>query len=263
MIQSSYSERPSVAKAGMKADTGFDDVLSGMSATRKLVSVAITASNSQAYVITINGTDFTYNADGSATTAEIAVGLVAAINAGSEPVTASGSDTPILIESDLDGDDGDFTYADSSGTGALTETVLVAQGQEIPVGHCVVLDERSDNNGPDLPVRLPRASTDITGGLALGCVLYDQAREEFLNATPALAFRANTMIPILGKGRVWVKTEQAVTRGGAVYVRYAAGGNGLGAFGASAGSSERAALPNAKYLSSADANGLALVQLGG
>lgn len=263
MIQSSYSERPDVAKAGMPADTGFVDDVSGMSATRKLVSVAIGASNSQVYTITINDVDHSYTADGSATTAEIAVGLVAAINAGSEPVTASGTDTPILIESDLDGEDGDFTYADSAGTGTLTETVLVAQGQQIPVGVHVVMDERSDNNGPDIPVRLPRASADITGGLAIGCVMYDQAREEFLNATPALAFRANTMIPVRKCGRVWVKVEQAVTRGGAVYVRYAAGGNGLGSYGASAGSSERALLPNAKYLSSASADGLALLDLNG
>lgn len=263
MIQSSYAERPEVAKAGMAADTGFVDDLSGMSATRKLVSVAIVAANDAVYTITINGVDYEYTADASASTAEITVGLRDLINAGSEPVTASGTDTPLLIESDLDGDDGDFTYADSATGGSLTETVLVAQGQEIPVGVHVCLDDNSDSNGPDLPIRLPRLSTDITGGDALGCVLYDASREAFLDANDDPAFRANTMIPVRHKGRVWVKVEEAVTKGGAVYVRYAAGGNGPGSYGAAAGSSERALLPNAKYLSSASADGLALLSLNG
>ena len=262
MIQTTYSERPDSAKAGMRADTGFNDVVSGLSASRKLVSVAITADDEADYTITINGTDFDYTSDADATTAEIAAGLVAAINAGDEPVTASGTNTPILIESDIDGDDGDFTYADSaSGTGALVETVLVAQGQEIPVSRHVVLDERSDASAPDFPVRLPRQATDITGGRALGCVMYDAAREGFLDENDDPAFRSNTMIPVMHEGRVWVQVEEAVTRGGAVYVRYASGGNGLGAYGAAAGSSERALLPGAKYLSSADANGLAILSL--
>ncbi len=261
MIQSTYGERPAIAKAGMMADSGFNDVLSGCSASRKLVSVAIGASNSQVYTITINGVDHTYTADGSATTAEIAVGLVNALNTGTEPVTASGTDTPILIESDLDGADGDFTYADSAGTGTLVETVLVTQSMVIPVSRHVVLDELSDLNGPNFPIRLPRVSTDITGGRALGCVMYDAAREGLVDANSDPAFRGNTMIPVMHEGRVWVEVEEAVAKGGAVYVRYAAGGNGLGAYGAAAGSSERALLPNAKYLSSASANGLAILSV--
>jgi hypothetical protein len=263
VIQDSYAERPEVAKAGMPADTGVVDDLSGMASSRKLVSVAIVAANDAVYTITINGTPFEYTADGSATTAEITVGLRNLINAGSEPVTASGTDTPLLIESDLFGEDGDFTYADSATGGSLTETVLVAHGQEIPVGVHVCLDDNSSQNGPDLPIRLPRQATDITGGDALGCVLYDQSREAFLDANDNPAYRAYTMIPVRAMGRVWVKVEEAVTKGGAVYVRYAAGGNGPGSYGAAAGSSERALLPNAKYLSSASADGLALLKLNG
>jgi hypothetical protein len=91
--------------------------------------------------------------------------------------------------------------------------------------------------------------------------MYDAAREGFLNANDDLAFRANTMIPVLHEGRIWVQVEQAVVKGEPVYVRYAAGGNGPGSYGNAAGSSERAALPNAKYLSSADADGLAIMSV--
>lgn len=52
--------------------------------------------NTALYTVTINGVDFDFTSDGSATAAEIVAGLIAAINAGSEPVTASGVATLIL-----------------------------------------------------------------------------------------------------------------------------------------------------------------------
>ena len=261
-VQLSYSSEPAAAVAGMLADTGDHDVLSGMASSRKLVSVAVVAANSVHYIITINGVAFDYTSDGSATTAEIVLGLKALINAGSEPVLASGSDTPLLIESTLD--DGDFTYSDFAGGGSLTETVLVAQGEQIPFGHGVVLDERALTDidlDADYAIRLPRQATDITSARHFGITLQDQARE--VRASDSATFRANTMTPCLSKGRCWVKVEQAVVRGDDLYVRYAAGGNGLGACGNSAGSSERAAWPRGRYLTNASANGLALVELNG
>lgn len=255
MPQLSYQQDPEIGVAGQLADNGPFDVMSGMSATRKLVSVAVGASNSQTYTITINGTDFTFVADGSATTAEITVGLRDAINAGDEPVLATGTDTPLLIESTIDGAAGDFTYADSAGTGTLTETVLVVQGQEIGFGKFVCLDERS---GEDQAVRLPRRATDITGGRHLGVVLDDRAREDHEGD-----FRANTMIPVLVEGRVYVEVEQAVTKGDDVFVRFAAGGSGVGSFGNTSGTSERAQVPRAVYRTSAASGELAVVELFG
>lgn len=255
-VQLSYALNPAAAVEGMLADSGRPEIVSGLCGTRKLVSVAIGADNDDLYTITINGVDFDYQADGSATTAEIAAGLVAAINAGSEPVVASGADTPILIESTLDGPDGDFTYADAtSGAGTLTETVLVEQGQEVGFGKYVCLDERvsEDLDAEDFPVRLPRQSSDITGGLRLGVVLEDKAREANDGA-----FRANTMLPVCREGRVWVRVEEAVAKGNQVHVRYAAGGDGLGSFGDTTGSSERAALPGCFYLTSAASGELAV-----
>jgi hypothetical protein len=257
-VQTSYSNDPAVAFAGMLSDDGFKDIVSGLCATRKLLSVAITADNNDVYTITINGIAFAYTADGSATTAEITVGLRNLINAGSEPVLASGTDTPLLIESTLDGTEGDFTYSDGVvGVGTLVETVLVAQGQEVPFGHYVCLDERATTavGESDFSVRLPRQSADITGGRHLGLAIEDKAREE-----NSAEFRANTMIPVLRQGRAWVECEQAVVAGDPVYVRYAAGGNGLGGFGNTAGTSERALLPNSVYLNAAAIAGFAIVE---
>lgn len=60
-----------------------------------------TVLNSTLYTVTINGTDFTFTSDADATAAEIVAGLIADINGGAEPVTASpvvGSDDTLDIE---------------------------------------------------------------------------------------------------------------------------------------------------------------------
>lgn len=55
--------------------------------TMKVVLTPI-VQNTHLYTVTINGVSFTFTSDASATAAEITAGLVAAINAGAEPVTA-------------------------------------------------------------------------------------------------------------------------------------------------------------------------------
>jgi hypothetical protein len=55
-----------------------------------------TVVNSFLYTVTINGILYSYTSDGTATAAEIVTGINAAINAGTEPVTASGTVTVIL-----------------------------------------------------------------------------------------------------------------------------------------------------------------------
>lgn len=60
------------------------------------VTYTPTVANSAVYSVTLNGTLFTFTSDVSATAAEIVTGLTTAINAGSEPVTASGTSTLIL-----------------------------------------------------------------------------------------------------------------------------------------------------------------------
>jgi hypothetical protein len=52
--------------------------------------------NNTLYSSTINGVVFSYTSDADATAAEIAGGLISAINGGTEPVTASGTTTVVL-----------------------------------------------------------------------------------------------------------------------------------------------------------------------
>jgi len=61
-----------------------------------------TVADNRDYTCTINGTTFTYTSDSSATNIEIAAGLVVAINAGTQPVTATNNgDGTYMLEADV------------------------------------------------------------------------------------------------------------------------------------------------------------------
>ena len=67
------------------------------------VSIDNVVDNTQ-YTVTINGTDFSFTSSGTATDTGIATGLVSAINAGSEPVTATDdADGTLTLDADVSG----------------------------------------------------------------------------------------------------------------------------------------------------------------
>lgn len=98
-------------------------------------TVTPTVVNSFLYTQTINGTPFSFTSDGSATAAEIVAGLIAAINAGAEPVTASGVATLILTA-----DEAGVGFVSVSGTN-LTQVHTTAN-----VGVATDLAQISDIN---------------------------------------------------------------------------------------------------------------------
>lgn len=276
-IQTTFSMEPGIGVEGQRTNVRQSDQIdSHVNTSRKLVSIAVTAANSDTYTVTINGTDFTYTADGSATTAEIVLGLKALINAGTEPVLASGSDTPLLIESTRDSEygadfsdtsaanrrlTGDFSCTESE-TNLATPVVLVEQGQEIPAGVAVCMDERSTD---DQACRLPRQASDITGMRFLGPVLNDVSKTAYSPSSTSVkqTFHRNTMLPVLKDGEVFVRVEQAVSKGDQAYCRFASGSGGsqLGAFRKDDDSSSAAACASCRYTSSASAGELAKLKV--
>lgn len=125
---------------------------------------------------------------------------------------------------------------------------------EMPFGKLAVV------NGTEGQCKLPELAADITTAKnVLGIVLASQEMEQLSSGDPR--YVVQSVLPVLRKGRVWVKVEEAVAEGSDVYVRYAAGGNGIGSFGDTAGTSERALLAGARYLKGAAANGLAVVEI--
>lgn len=254
-IQSSVS-RPAAGVAGLAADAS-NEILSGYFVPNKYVSVAVGASDSQVYSVTITpdgGSPIvaSFTAGVSTTTALITAGLVSAINtAAGAYVAAVGTNTPFTIE----GKNGrSFTSSYSAGTGTLTETVVVAGNATAPAGVLLVIDERAAYGSSDYAVRLPKATGDVTA-LAFGVTTDTVAHE---SATHGFG-----MVDCMREGRMFVTVEEAVTAGDAAFVRFAAGSGGsqLGSFRKSADTSTAVALPNAKFLTDGSAAGLAIVQV--
>lgn len=136
----------------------------------------------------------------------------------------------------------------------LTDKLSVPCAAAMPFGKLVVQDTA------DLTGKLPGASTDITDAKkVLGLSLSSQV----LESNPGVAgpqHPAGSVVPVLRKGRAWVKVEGDVNPDSDVYVRYAAGGNGPGSFSGALVSSATAIVGGARYLTTATANNFALLE---
>lgn len=110
----------------------------------------------------------------------------------------------------------------------------------------------------DNQAKLPVTATDVTTGVASGIALSSQSMPS--SESGAATYAIKDEVSVLEQGVAWVKVEDSVAVGGAVYVRQTAGGLGLGSFAGAAGAG-LSLLPSAKYLTAASANGLAQVQL--
>lgn len=126
--------------------------------------------------------------------------------------------------------------------------------EAIPFGLFVSRDTAGDHR-----IKLPAAAADITDvKKARGVAMNQQAIESSASGDPQYPIKS--AVPVLKKGRIWVKVEEAVAPTDTVSIRHAAGGNGVGSFCKTADGS-RALLAGAKYLTTAAANGLAVVEM--
>ncbi len=125
-------------------------------------------------------------------------------------------------------------------------------------GRCAVL-----GTDPERQAVHPDAAAEITAEASLLGVVIQSHAQESQAGSAAPSYVDKAAVPLMRRGVVYVKVEEAVTPSDPVYVRYAAGGNGIGSFGKTAGTTERALVPNGKmrYLSSAAADGLAKLEV--
>lgn len=113
----------------------------------------------------------------------------------------------------------------------------------------------------DRDIVVPAASTDVFVGVAV----HQHVEQGYgtVNATHAV----NSAVPLLRRGRIWVMAEQAVAPTDPVFVRYTANGTiggvvtAAGQFRKDADTSRALAVPNARWVTSAAAGGLAVLEV--
>jgi hypothetical protein len=251
MAQTEVVDYLEIGLVGQLSDASDNQVDSYINNGKQYELTEITQADAFDYDVTINGTLFQYTSAASGDTkSDIADGLEALINAGSEPVTAIASGDDLYLRADVAGTA--FTLV--VGTN-LSNTTILSNAQDIAFGKFVCQSDQADN-----VARLPMQATDITGLAGLGVVLHSHDAEEDDVSPVGVAF-GKTM-SILRKGRCYVQVEDAVSKGGKVYVRFTASGSYVvGSFRSDTDSGKAAQLPNARYKTSATAGQLAEVEL--
>lgn len=144
------------------------------------------------------------------------------------------------------------------------DILSVASGQNAIGYGTVVVTDTVNSGGFDLICgRAPNAAADVTTvGSVLGIAVADQTRTQDPSVNVA-QYPAQSAVPCIRQGRVFVYAEGAVTSGTPVFVRVTAGANGsqLGAMRADADGGNAAQLPGAVYRSTTTAAGYACVEV--
>lgn len=94
----------------------------GTASQARVAKLLPTVLNSTTYTLSINGTEFSYTSDASATITEIVDGLAAAVNAGTEPVTAANATSILSLTGDVSGVDFYFDVDDISLWASIQDT---------------------------------------------------------------------------------------------------------------------------------------------
>lgn len=256
-MQTSFSQDPSAALAGMIADARSSDVISRTLSTKQLYELTFSTTDGT-YTVSINGTQVASYVASSATAAAIRDDILADIQASSAPVVATASSTnKILLEALGYTDDDEFTVSIATVTG-FSATQLIAQAQEVPFGLGVCADDQAAVSGDRC--RLPRQSTDITTRF-LGVAKRDAGLEP--NDSGVIGWPNGSRMSIVRRGAVWVVTETALSELAQVYCRYSASGSEqLGAFRNDADTSDAALVPGMRCIKAVTGAGIALCEVG-
>jgi hypothetical protein len=245
---------------GLLWDAGYSkDVISKINNSKKLDAVTITAADLLT-TCTINGTAFTVNAGAAVKTkTELRDLLIAAINAGSEPVTASIKDADELyVESDVSG-----TTTTVVGTTNCSVAAVIPNESNVPFGVVVVRDDSGLSEKEDIAM-LPNAAADITSiKNVFGVAVHQHTIEQNIGGVSNLGYAPVSEMSILRKGRIWVETEDVVTQASDVYVRHVAGaGEQRGALRSDTDGGDADILPSARWFKGSQVvNGINLAVL--
>lgn len=243
MSQTEYLDNQRPGMPGMLADNIHTDIISRINNSKQTIATTITAADLST-TLTINTTAFNVNSGAAVKTkTELRDLLIAAINAGSEPVTASIKDADELyVEADVSGTA--FTYADTLNVSSVD---LILNETNVEFGKLVTADWEAGTK-PNR-AHLPNVTTDITNeAKVLGVAIHEHTNMQRKPTSGNLGYEPQSAMSVLKKGNVWVETEVTVVAGDPVYVRFSASGTEkLGAFRNDADTADASILPNARF----------------
>lgn len=155
-------------------------------------------------------------------------------------------------------------YEGSHGTLSYVRPGRNNQATAQPVGRMVAHDTATGTGGvanAELAFRALSAGTDVL----LGVLIQDHTHPQ-INPVANGGVPSNAVGSIVSRGEVWVQVEQAVNPSSPVFVRFnAAGATGtnpaVGRFRTDADTSRAVAVPTARFLTTAAAGGLALLEI--
>lgn len=173
MAQTRYNKDLRVGRAGDPADSGPKDIISLINDDPRTAQVSTitvdSASNSTTYSVTLNEVVISFTSDASATTAEIATGLAAAINA--EPlvaasVSAEAASAVVTVTSSYAGRA--FTLTSSEADLTLATGTANDSADPVPFGAAVIFDPADAKYGRLLKTAnlSARTRTITVGGTA-------------------------------------------------------------------------------------------------
>lgn len=262
MVLSAIQQYPTQAYAGMRVgmDDGHDieTYINNAGSVPGVTDIVITAVNDHVYSYSAYGITVSYTADGSATVAEVRLGLIAAHNAIpllASMVSAVTSGANIRL-TELNTANGDMAVAEADADLALSVVTAHSAVQAWPAGIVVA-------RGPNFQDgRLPTTNADPL----VGCVIHQHANinERTYPAPSRVVYPPSSEVPVLKRGKVWCVTEEAVALTDTPFMRFASGSGGtqLGAIRKSADTATAVTLSGkAKFMTpQANAGGLVLVQ---
>ena len=257
-MQTTVENSMTIGLAGQLADVNESKIDTYVNNSKQLYLITMplgSAMPGTVHTITINGNAYSYTElGGPDTAAQIALAIIAVINAGSEPIEITNNlDGTFTIMSSVTGTS--FTCTVSSGVTAVQQ---IENSQTIPFGVFVTQDNEL---GMDNKCHLPCTAAQVHGRRGLGFSIHDHAHEQAFNNTDNDGYEAQSAISVLKEGRICVTVEEAVTPASVPYIRIAsgAGGTQLGAVRASADSGTAAPLSIARFKTSASSGGIALL----
>lgn len=103
-------------------------------------------------------------------------------------------------------------------------------------------------------VDTPALTGDVTGPLLIGVAMSDPTKEA------GAGWAIGDVVRIMRRGRIWMVTEDAVIYGAPVFVRFTAGGSGIGSVRSDIDGGDAVALPGASFRGIAGIAGLVPVE---